>query len=344
MSSPSSFGAEASHPLAGLYGRWAFNFLVDLAHAVAHDFIARPQHYRAVPDHIAELFSDFRYKLGTDPSWPDAFQRTFSFKMLNRVCFASVPVRHAAVVFYQKSRDAEKETLLEVFREAAVDFRTQVASLEGRSLAAVSREINTVFESARRVFANQAVAAVFGLPPAPDEGWPLGGNFSGPAAELVDEMVRTLPRVQREAGAYRRIGEENPRNRPLMPLVTVAMTPSKFIALQRAAYHGGLTIAGIMRADDGRRDAAELIANAFRWTESLQRLVPDVVRAWKDLDYRARLTDLEWGLAPNPAGDAGPPSTVGDLAAKQTFTVDGEICCCSGDTDCVPTPQWWCPV
>jgi hypothetical protein len=247
-------------------------------------------------------------------------------------------------MFSERGRDAEKDTQVEVFRDAAVDFRTQLESIEGPSLAAVSREIGAVFESARRVFTDRAIAAAFGFPPAPPDGWPLDGNFSGTAAELVDEVVRTLPRVQKETGAFKKIGEQNPKNRSLMPVVGVRLTPNKFLTLQRAAFHGALTISGVMRVDRDQADLVGLIGNGLRWTRSLQRLIPDVVRAWKDVDYRSTLTDLEWGLAPSPAGDAGSGSMPDDLAAKQTLTVAEEICCCSGDTDCVPTPAWWCPV
>jgi hypothetical protein len=341
--SDTSIRAGFLHPLAELYGKWAFSFLIDLAHGVAHDFVARPQHYRQLSDQTAELLADFRYKFGSDPEWPDPFQRTFSFRMLNRACLASIPVRHAALMFAERGGDVEKDALVEAFRDAALDFQTQLASIEGPPLATVSREIGAVFDSARRVFADPTIAAVFGLPPAPADGWPLDGNFNGSAAELVDEMARTLPRVQKEAGTFKKIGEQNPRSRPLMPLVAVRLTPSKVVTLQRAAYHGALTISGVMRVDRHQADLAGLIDHSVRWARSLQRLIPDVVRAWKDLDYRATLTDLEWGLAPSPAGDAGPGSMPDDFAA-QTLTVAGEICCCSGDTDCVPTPAWWCPV
>lgn len=85
MSDAPSAGQDDTHPVGELYGRWTLNFLVDLAHTIAHDFVARPRQYRDVPEDIAALLSDFRFKMGAAPEWPDAFQRTLSFKMLHRV-------------------------------------------------------------------------------------------------------------------------------------------------------------------------------------------------------------------------------------------------------------------
>jgi len=59
----------------------------------------------------------------------------------------------------------------------------------------------------------------------------------------------------------------------------------------------------------------------------------DIIRAWKDEEYRLSLSDAERAmLPPHPAGgieltDAEMGTIVGVLQAG-TFTVRGEICCC----------------
>jgi mersacidin/lichenicidin family type 2 lantibiotic len=60
----------------------------------------------------------------------------------------------------------------------------------------------------------------------------------------------------------------------------------------------------------------------------------NIIRAWKDEEYRLSLSDAERAmLPPHPAGeieltDAEMGTIVGGAHAD-TFTVNGEICCCA---------------
>jgi mersacidin/lichenicidin family type 2 lantibiotic len=66
----------------------------------------------------------------------------------------------------------------------------------------------------------------------------------------------------------------------------------------------------------------------------------NIVRAWKDAEYRQSLTEAERaGLPENPAGlieltDAEIGLAAGGLRAQQTCTVNGEICCCDSVRIC----------
>lgn len=339
MSDPVPSGEMDFHPIGELYGRWALNFLVDLAHAIAHDFVVRPRNYRDVSDEVGSILADFRFKLGSDPQWPDPFQRTLCFKMLYPVCVAAAPLRDAAMAYQGRLRETD-ESLADTYLQTARDFREQAGGVEGPALATVTYQTASIFDNAKAVLACPGVAQAFGLPPVPAENWPLGGQFSGAAAGLVDEVIKTLRRVRTEAGQYRRIGENNRALRPLVPEVTVAMSPAKFLHLQRAAYYGARMISDAMTDDFTLERSATSAGNAVSWSKALQKLVPDVTRAWKDLSYRSRLTDLEWGLAPNPAGDPTPELFPGGLIS--THTASGEVCCCSGDLDCALTPTAGC--
>src|SRR5258705_8014965 len=145
-------------------------------------------------------------------------------------------------------------------------------------------------------------------------------------------MLREFRQVCCLAGLYKRI---NAPERPLMPQVTLVIPHDKFINLQKAAYYGSQTISRLLSSHDDVI-IPDLMNDAYRWTKALQQLVPDVPRAWKYLDYRSRLTDLEWGMAPNPSGDTTPVLT-GGLSA-QTYSVSGEICCSTGDLECDRDP------
>ncbi len=320
--------SESLHPLAELYARWALNPLVEVACAVAYDVSVRPHQYRDLSDEVASVLSDFRFRLGSDPAWPDAIQRALSFKALYQVNLSSPRVRQAALVSAERREERARAGAL---REAASELRAQLEPLEGRALTMTCETTRPIFDRAVTVFQDPAVAGAFGLPPAPTDGWPAGGNFSGPAARLVAEMTRSLRNVACVAGVYSRLGA-NRAERPLMPLLTVALPQDKVLALQRAAYFGSLTLSRVLDGDDTA--SVEVADFASNWAGALQRLVPDVSRAWKDLDYRSRLSDLEWGLVPNPAGDAAP--LMQSAGGAQTYTLHGEICCCSGDLDCVP--------
>ena len=74
----------------------------------------------------------------------------------------------------------------------------------------------------------------------------------------------------------------------------------------------------------------------------------DIIRAWKHQEYREKLSQEERALLPDhPAGqlsDADLEAVVGGqgkqagggkFATRQTYTVNGEICCCDSICICV---------
>lgn len=316
------------HPIAELYGRWALNPLVGLAYAVSHDFVVRPQLYRGVSDKVARVLSDFRFKTGTDSDWPNEYQRTLNFKLLYHLNKAAPAVRHTSLLLYEGSRKGAGDELAEELSNDASAFKELLTSLDGKAAIINCNQTRAVFEAATLVFQDAGVAAAFGLSPAPSKGWPLDGNFSGEAARLVGSIVDGLKGASCLSGSFRRVADQEQK---LAPRVTVSLSPEKFITLQKAAYYGGSTISLALESGDHK----ELFRNAYAWTKALQQLIPDAARAWKDVKYRSKLTDLEWGMAPNPAGD---PAPLGITAtAASTCTVGCEVCCCSGDLDCDPT-------
>jgi len=322
----------SNHQLAELYGRWALNSLVEVAYVLSHDVAVRPQNYQQLTAESANTLAGLRFKLGADPEWPDAFQRTLNFKVLFQVSLASPPVREAALLHVENPSDEMRNA----FRVAVTNFRAQLAPLEGQGLSLVANQTRPIFERTVALFRDPAITGAFGMPAVPGENWPLDGNFSGRGANTIAEIVQGLGAVACLGGVFRRLSRAKSSARPLVPRLAVSLPQSKFLKLQRAAYYGSIAISGLM-ASKGDIDSTENIEAAYQWAKALQCLVPDVARAWKDFEYRATLTDLEWGMAPNPAGEITPVSAVG-LAAS-TYTVHGEICCCSGDLDCDPTTQ-----
>ena len=323
----SSVAASPVHPLATLYGQWTFNFMVDIAAAIADDFVERPRQYRKASDGLTNVLSGFRSSLGLQPDWPNAEQRTSVFRVLSSLCAASGALREAALVFIELGTENNRELLLDAFRDTALSLRNQLKTLEGQSLAIGCRQIGAIFDNAINLFKSDEIVQVFGLPPAPEDDWPLGANFSANGSYLVTEIIRTL-----EAANVARTSVGGV-NKP----ISISMTQNKFDLLQRAAYYGGLAISETLADPKGGDNLQGLVGNTYKWTKALQRLIPDTLRVWKDQTYRSRLTDLEWGMVdPHPSGVISLPLAAGRTIelGYSTATVRGEVCCCSGDLVC----------
>jgi hypothetical protein len=332
------------HPIGTLYGRWAFNFMVEIATAVAHDFTERPQHYRQVSDELVRILIGFRSSMGSHPDWPDTQQRTTIFRALGAASLAGGPLREAALVFVESGTDLNRDLLTDAFRDAAESFRNQLKTVEGHALDTGAHQVELIFTNARKVFQSEALMRAFDLPPAPkNDDWPLGGALKGDGTQLATELIRML-----DGGNFSRTLLSGPRRDTAGSLepkpLRFSMTQNKFILLQQVAWYGGLAISGTMN-NAHQQDPLPLIDNTYKWTKALQRLVPDVVRVWKDPMYRVRLTDLEWGMVdPHPSdalrlglgghGAFGGITGLGVIGPYSTATVRGEVCCSTGDLPC----------
>jgi hypothetical protein len=344
-----SLEVPVPHPIDTLYKAWAFNFMVDIACAISHDFVDRPQQYQKVPKQTSDLLAAFRSMTGLHPDWPNEQQRRAHFRVLGAACMAAAPLRESALAYVEDGTEMNRNFLTDAFRDAAGSFRSQTKSIEGQSLDISASQTSSIFKKAIEIFQSEETMGAFGLDPAPkDENWPLEGE----GTDIATELIRALEggnAVRHLLGGPKRDAASAPEPK----LVRVSMSQNKFILLQQAARYGALAMSGIMAGDHLQEQPTALIGNTYKWAKALQRLIPDVVRVWKDPNYKARLTDLEWGMvAPHPAeavslAIAGTPAiTVGG----STHTVRGEICCSTGDlicpssSNCGPprTSSAWC--
>jgi hypothetical protein len=326
----------ALHPIAKLYGQWAFNFMVDIACAIADDFTDRPQHYQNVTDELSRILSGFRSSLGSHPDWPDTHQRIGLFRVLGAASLAGIPLREAALVYVEAGTDVNRNILMDAFRDSAESFRNQMKTLEGQSLEFGCHQIDMIFNNAVRLFQSEDIMRVFDLAPAPkNENWPFTIQGNGDGTTLATELIRALDagNVARTllGGPSREVGVATPKP------IGISMTQNKFILLQQAAWNGALAISEMMADNFQQGDLQQLIGNTYKWTKALQRLIPDVVRVWKDPNYRMRLTDIEWGMIePHPSGDISLALAGGGGIGIgfSTATVRGEVCCSTGDLPC----------
>jgi hypothetical protein len=299
--------------------------MVDIATAIAYDFVDRPQHYRRIPDGTKDVLTSFRSLVGAHPDWPDAEQRISIFRgALSAACLASASLREAALVYIEHGNASNEDILLDAFQDSATSFRNQLKMLEGHSLDISSHQIGAIFDNALKLFRTAELVRVFDLPRAPDGSWPLGGAFSEEGTYLVTEAISTLEGVNVARAAA------GGMNRPLY----ISMSQGKFEILQRVAHYGGLAMSELLAGAQDGNNSRRLIGNVYKWTKALQRVVPNIPRVWKDQQYRLRLTDIEWGMVdPHPSGEISFPGPSQRLW-NETYTVHGEICCCSGDLGC----------
>ena len=196
-------------------------------------------------------------------------------------------------------------------------------------------QIDKIFGNAIRLFQSEQIMRVFNLAPAPkNQDWPLMRIGHGGGATLATELIRALDAGNLAqtllGGPGREIGVPKPNP------IRISMTPNKFILLQQVAYYGALAISQTMADNNIEGNLQQLIKNTYKWTKALQRLIPDVVRVWKDPNYRMRLTDIEWGMIePHPSGDISLAFFgSGTGLGSSTVTIRGEVCCCTGDLPC----------
>lgn len=256
----SSDGPNQHLLAAELYALRALDALIDIAYAIALDFVARPRHYRSIEEKTVRILEEIKAHTGSDPDWPDGGQRAAIYAALfgseekgrSPIARQSVALREAAAAFAERTFDSGVAMLRQRFRDCVITLRAHLSSLSGTSVSVGHRQTMAIFQRARSVFQNPKIAAAFGLPPAPAGEWPLGESYSGDGAALVEEVSRLL-----------RPDSMNP------------MPGQRLLVRQRVANYGFASLSGV--ADDSpgwdsddRIDA--LIAHAYSWHAAIGEL------------------------------------------------------------------------
>ncbi len=317
----SSTISDVGHPFVQIYFARAFDPLVEAAGHVSRDIVERRRAYERLPDPIAQLLSDFRTYTGKHPEWPDSAQRILTVRRtLGRFYVSFAGVRRAAISLAESASDRSERVARSSLIEEATALRAGIAPLEGAELEALASVGTGMLRRAEMVLTSKEVAAAFGAAEVPAGTWPDGGLYSAQLTYLCEQVSRTVT----AAG--------------------VIFQP-KLSLIQRAAYHGAVTLAGVLDPsfdpDDNDRVEA-IMQSASSWAGALGGLLfrLDIVRAWTDPSYRNWLLSLEQDiLPPHPAGEIDLEGThlllqsrmLGVAAA--TDTIAGEICC-SSSTPC----------
>jgi hypothetical protein len=117
--------------------------------------------------------------------------------------------------------------LRRTFLEEAIILQSTIRLMEGQSLSRGERKIKMMFERATNVLMNEQIANIFGSPVPRPGGWPNGGMYSQEAAYLAEAIWRGLRGVRGHRPGAR-------------------ISQPRFVVLQRVAYHGSMTIDGLM--------------------------------------------------------------------------------------------------
>lgn len=227
--------------------------IIQVAQAIAFDSVRRPSQYRALPEKLAVVLQDLRVRTGSQPEWPGSAQRAQVFASLFGETFRTLglDLRSAGRTFAECAAGANSELLEDRVRDAAVGFRGYLRGLEGRAVAVADGETGPVFRSAVEVLRNEAVAGVFGLPPAPGGDWPLDDptrteTGSPEAAFLIEALQRTVGSSAQG------------------PLLTQHL----FLLLQRLAHYGAMTIGAVLEDSaswNGKDGVQKLARVAYGW-------------------------------------------------------------------------------
>lgn len=277
-------GTSTIQPISALYQRRMLDCVVEIAQAVSQDYFRRSNHYRDVPEKIRSILSEFQTLVGSHPDWPDTTQRaSISDSILKDLCMA-LPGQSAKFLI-QKESDKNNEVVQETLMQEAHSLHSILEGLERRRVQIGENSTRKIFQNAVEVLKCKEIARIFGMSPIPKGDWPINGVFNLESAYFIEKIANKL------------LGSES------------TLSHRKFISLQRVAHYGALTIQGVLSEFQTGKEPERMVAlfrNTLCWVQEMHNLLSNIniIRAWKDPDYRRTLEIAELDFLPDhPAGD-----------------------------------------
>jgi hypothetical protein len=255
-----------------LYAQSVLDCLVESAVAISTDYYTRPNQYGRVSDAVAGVLQNLKSKTGSDPEFPNYAQRQAMYGALiggpddttSSFATAAAEVRAAASDYAQAAilhgqvaktpvTSPGEPALRRAFLDALSTFQGVLSIVDQTAaLKSTTNQTQKMFQASAGVFADGAVAAAFGVQPAPGSNWPITNQQDGKGALLIQEVS------QRLAGGSLR-----------------AVRMRQFLLLQRAAVAGAKTVHFALGADKVAADdklTAEAIEAAYSWATALNEL------------------------------------------------------------------------
>jgi hypothetical protein len=257
-----------------LYGAWTLDVIIDLAHAVALDFVARPQSYGGLDADrdrdVIDIIQKFRVSYGKAERFEDApgrqamvlpiLARSDALRPDSNVGTSSFYLARkrfldACTAFSERTVESGVHMLAARVVSSLVTLRAYFDGLNGASAGSTSKRIVEEFENATRVLKSPGVATMFGQKPPADADWPLEAdpNQSDPnGAKLVEAIGASLAVPPEDKLSY-----------------------LKFILLQRVAQVGSAALT-LALEDNALADVADkakldlLVTAGYLWATALR--------------------------------------------------------------------------
>lgn len=325
MKKPGEGNNNAGNPISEFFQRMTFESIIQLVHSLSYDYIQNPKRYNGIPENIHVILSDFRYKTGSDPDWPNALQRAKLYDAILGKTFWNICkcLRRGAVTFTEQGSGKGEEIVRRSFQDELVTLGAYLKTLDELNVHNSESQTRRIFENAVIVLRSPEIASALGLQTITENEWPLEGVFSSKGAKLIEEISKKLS------------------NRP-----EAIISIEKFLNIQRVAYYGKLTISGVIgtsKSLDNSDNTDKIIEHAYRWSKALYNLASPnadiTIRAWKEPAFRLSLTIVERSFLPeHPSGlidfsgtelASVAPLVEGMMAQSQTAS--GERCCSTVD-------------
>jgi hypothetical protein len=245
--------------VAGLYFYRQLDELIDLAHAIAHDFFARPQLYtdlgapdgeRDLASHLARLHARYgceEFHLSREQRGK-LYEAIFGLDETSQFMRGRDALLEAAAAFAERVFNTGVPMLRARVRNAHRSFKAYLTTLSGSSLTwSRQRALPPLAEkTAYRILRSGGITAVFGLARPPEAAWPYQVDSDGD--KVVEEVSRQL---------------DEPAGAPL--------TRECFNARQRVALRGAEAIATVLDFNEGGSDddLDRLIIKCYTWYASI---------------------------------------------------------------------------
>lgn len=243
-----------------MYSRWTLDCLVEIAHAVSIDYVARPEFYRGtdVPDNIADLWSSYGYQR----NYPNRGQRSD----LNGPVFGASdgytapkgvtpvadkfrqyrdPLFKACIAYTERTTSDATSGLKNGVIQAMKFFPQYLRNFEGNSIQSTYEQEVFVSDLSFQVLRSGTVSGAFGVSPAPSSTWPLDSDDQR-GAQLVNAITDALQ------------------------LKDMALTQEKFTKLRAMAQDGRDALEATLEDDPtGDANFEDLVEKVYAWAKSV---------------------------------------------------------------------------
>jgi len=256
--------------LGDLYARWTLDCLIEIAHAVAQDYVARPDFYRGsdIPDRIVDMQSSY----GHIRDFPDKDQRSALNTPILGMSDEHIPAKGVAAVtdqFHQLRESLfkaciayEERNITDATRglkqkviDAMTYFPTYLRTFDGQSLRSAHQQIDAISNLAYAILRSPTVSGVFGVNPPPKNTWPLEADDQY-GAQLVDQISQKLLLPKPQLADYSGLNKQEES------------------LLRSVAEEGNEALRAILREDPTENEHFEdLVSKVYSWAKAIDNYV-----------------------------------------------------------------------